>query len=73
MAEYIYNNKNEPANRYINPSVKTILEEIRQEYCLKRNNFNPKGSSPNIFVSKLRWRMKTYYKDLYNSFNVETK
>ena len=73
MAEYICENKNKPANRYINPSVKTILEEIRQEYCLKRNNFNPKGSSPNIFVSKLRWRMKTYYKDLYNSFNVETK
>ena len=58
---------------YINPSVQTILAEIRQEYCLKRNNFNPKGPSPNIFVSKLRWRMKTYYKDLYNSFNEETK
>ena len=55
------------------PTVAAILDEIRQEYCLKRNNFNPKGSSPNIFVSKLQWRMKTYYKDLYSSFSLDTK
>ena len=40
-----------------------ILDNIFQEYCLKRNNFNPKGPSPKIFVSKLQRRMKIYYKD----------
>ena len=65
--------KNVMAKRNRIPTVATILDEIRQEYCLKQNNFNPKGSSPNLFVSKLQWRMRTYYKDLYNSLSVETK
>jgi len=54
-------------------TVASILDEIQQEYCLKQNHFNPKGPSPNIFVSKLQWRMKTYYKDLYNSCSLDIK
>ena len=60
-------------HNYQTPSIKVILDEIREEYCLKQNQFNPKGASPNIFVSKLQWRMRTYYKDLYNSRNVAKK
>lgn len=55
------------------PTIEAILDEIRQEYGLKQNNFNPKGPSPNIFVSKLQWRMKNYYRDLYSSINFATK
>ena len=58
---------------HISPTIGAILDEIRQEYGLKQNNFNPKGPSPNIFVSKLQWRMKNYYKDLYSSVNFDTK
>jgi len=55
------------------PTLAAILDEIRQEYGLKQNHFNPKGPSPNIFVSKLQWRMKNYYRDLYSSINFATK
>ena len=49
----------------------TDLNDILQEYCLKRNNFNPRKSSPNQFVKKLHLRMKHYYNNLYkvNSLN----
>ncbi len=46
-----------------------ILEHIQSEYCLKRNNFDPKGPSPNIFMTKLEMRMKAYYKTFCNSRN----
>lgn len=39
-----------------------ILNDIRREYCLKRNTFYPTGPSPNIFIDKLELRMKVYYK-----------
>ena len=44
-----------------------ILEDILEEYCLKRNSFNPTHPSPNIFIGKLEYRMKKYYKNLYKS------
>ena len=45
---------------------KSVLDDIMQEYCLKRNQFDPKKPSPNRFVNKLQLRMKVYYKNLYN-------
>ena len=56
-----------------NTPIKHILDEISKEYCLKRNNCNPHGPSPNMFVTKLQWRMNAYYKDLYNSCNFDVK
>ena len=44
-----------------------ILEDILEEYCLKRNSFNPTHPSPNIFIGKLEYRMKKYYNKLYKS------
>ena len=44
-----------------------ILEDILEEYCLKRNSFNPTHPSPNIFIGKLEYRMKKYYNILYKS------
>ena len=41
------------------------LDNIIQEYCLKRNQFNPRKTSPNMFSKKLQHRMKTYYNTLY--------
>ena len=47
---------------------KTVLDDIIQEYCLKRNRFDPRKPSPNQFVNKLQFRMKEYYKN-----PIETK
>ena len=49
------------------PVVKnSVLDNIMQEYCLKRNQFDPKKPSPNQFVNKLQLRMKVYYRNLYS-------
>jgi hypothetical protein len=37
------------------------FEKILVEYSLKRNNFNPKDNSPNIFINKLKKRFNCYY------------
>ena len=47
---YLSNKKND---EYFN--------EISVEYSLKRNNFNPNNSSPNIFINKLKKRFSSYY------------
>ena len=44
----------------------SVLDNIMQEYCLKRNQFDPKKPSPNRFVNKLQLRMKVYYRNLYS-------
>ena len=44
-----------------------LLDNIINEYCLKRNSFHPKNPSPNMFIGKLELRMKKYYNNLYNS------
>mgnify|MGYP001487290981 CR=1 FL=1 len=44
-----------------------ILDNIMQEYCLKRNQFNPRKSSPDMFNKKLQHRMKLYYNTLSSS------
>ena len=51
--------KNKPINTKTD-----ILKHITQEYSLKRNTFNPKSISPNIFLNKLELRMKLYYNNL---------
>ncbi len=43
---------------------KNFVKDICQEYCLKRNNFNPADKSPNNFVKKLEIRMKMYYETM---------
>lgn len=50
-----------------------LLDNIINEYCLKRNSFHPKNPSPNIFIGKLELRMKKYYSKLYNSTIEYTK
>lgn len=44
-----------------------VLDNIIQEYCLKRNQFNPRKSSPDLFNKKLQHRMKLYYNTLSSS------
>ena len=39
----------------------TEFEKISVEYSLKRNNFNPKTPSPNLFINKLKKRFNCYY------------
>ena len=41
------------------------LDNIIHEYCLKRNQFDPRKSSPDMFSKKLQHRMKLYYNTLY--------
>ena len=41
------------------------LDNIMREYCLKRNIFDPRKSSPDMFNKKLQHRMKLYYNTLY--------
>ena len=44
-----------------------LLDNIINEYCLKRNSFHPANPSPNMFIGKLELRMKRYYNNLYKS------
>ena len=49
------------------------LGKIIEEHSLKQNLFDPTKGSPNKFMSKLEYRMDTYYKDLYNVFKRNKK
>ena len=53
----------------ININKKKILENIFNEYSLKRNKFDPNKPSPNMFTKKLQFRMKQYYNTLSSSPN----
>ena len=56
------------SKRALHKKTKTdSLDNIINEYCLKRNSFHPTNPSPNIFIGKLELRMKKYYNSLYNS------
>ena len=46
-----------------------ILENIFDEYSLKRNKFDPNKPSPNMFTKKLQFRVKQYYNTLSSSPN----
>ena len=54
-------------NRIRKNTKHATLEDILHEYNLKRNIFNPKTPSPNVFIDKLEKRMRVYYNSLYNS------
>ena len=53
----------------ININKKKILENIFNEYSLKRNKFDPNKPSPNMFTKKLQFRVKQYYNTLSSSPN----
>jgi hypothetical protein len=44
----------------------STLKELNElkEYCLKQNSFNPAKGSPNLFMSKLEFRIKNYYLEM---------
>ena len=52
---------------------KNVLDNICQEYDLKRSQFDPFKKSPNFFNTKLQHRMKVYYHSLYNLSSSPTK
>ena len=46
----------------------------KKEYEYKRISFNPNPKSPNVFLKKLKFRYKHYYKNLLNkSCNSDKK
>ena len=49
------------------------LGNIIKEYCLKRNQFNPQKSSPDMFNKKLQHRMQLYYNTLYTLSSSPSK
>ena len=60
------NRRHTGASRKNHPKTR-ILEDIIEEYCLKRNSFNPARPSPNLFIGKLEVRMRQYYNNLYKN------
>ncbi|OUU26057.1 MAG: hypothetical protein CBB97_08820 [Candidatus Endolissoclinum sp. TMED37] len=65
--EFLKQHSNEIKPLKINNNDNNItVDNIINEYSLKRNNFNPDGNSPNKFILKLEYRMKIYYNDLNN-------
>jgi len=47
---------------------KLLIQDIENEYSIKRCNFNPISPSPNKFIKNLEVRMRMYYKELYSSY-----
>ena len=47
---------------------KLLIQDIENEYSIKRCNFNPISPSPNKFIKNLEVRMRMYYKELYRSY-----
>lgn len=67
--------RNSPTT-YVNSNmVKRVntINEIVNEYTLKRSSFNPITLSPNIFMSRLEKRMEIYYSNLYKSHSSKKK
>ena len=66
-----------PINKRITKKNKTKdndnLSNIIEEYCLKRNQFNPRNNSPNMFNKKLQYRMQLYYNTLYTFSSSPSK
>ncbi len=46
------------------------LNNIIEEYSLKKNQFYPEQPSPNLFCSRLELRMKAYYETLKRDFKL---
>ena len=49
------------------------IEAIIEEYISKQNLFNPHKPSPNKFLHKLEYRMKSYYNDMYKTLILQRK
>ncbi len=49
-----------------------IISDMRKEYSLKKNQFDPSCPSPNLFLHKLERRMQAYY-SLYKSRSRKTE
>ena len=47
--------------------INKVMDNILNEYCLKRSTFNPAKKSPNFFLTKLQHRMKLYYSIMKSS------
>lgn len=47
---------------------RSLIQDIENEYSIKRCNFNPISPSPNKFIKNLEVRMRMYYKELYSSY-----
>ena len=54
-------------NRYSSSGKGLDFKTIISEYGSKRGTFHPNKPSPNIFMNKLEYRMKTYYSHLLSS------
>jgi len=52
---------------------KRKMNSIIEEYISKQNLFNPHKPSPNKFINKLEYRMKSYYNDMYNTLILNKK
>ena len=46
------------------------LNNIIEEYSLKKNQFYPEQPSPNLFCNRLELRMKVYYETLKRDFKL---
>lgn len=71
--ENSYKRKPKNDNKLKKPVKTEILENIFDEYSLKRNKFDPNKPSPDMFNKKLQHRMNAYYKTLYNSSSSNNK
>ena len=52
---------------------KRTMNAIIEEYISKQNLFDPHKPSPNKFITKLEYRMKSYYNDIYNTLILNKK
>jgi len=52
---------------------KRKLDTIIEEYISKHNLFDPRKPSPNKFITKLEYRMKSYYNDIYKTLILNKK
>jgi len=59
----LFTNEYQLPSQVVSSDEKTDIdfETIAVEYSLKRNNFNPKTPSPNLFINKLKKRFNCYY------------
>ena len=65
--EFLKQHSNEIKPLKINNNYNNItVDNIINEYSLKRNNFNPSMKSPNHFANRLHQRMRLYYSSLTN-------
>jgi len=66
MMSFHYENKSILTTK--KESKKQCIDDIEQEYSIKRCNFNPISPSPNKFIKNLKIRMKMYYRESYKSY-----